>query len=507
HKVGHIDCMLMEGTTLGGKHHDGYNDEAAVEDGMVKAFQHDHATFVLGSGSNVDWLVSLYRATKRTNKLLVLDLYQFYLLTRLKQFTPALPPHDGDHVRILYTKYQAERLEQHDLVNIMTKDAVRRKISREEICGYPEKMVVRLSMGEMKRLADKMDEQDNMRFVYSMWQGYLERDSDMADFPRQYGCEWQSIHTSGHAWLEDLQQLISKIEPDRVIPIHTLQGDKFEKYFENVVRVKDGEEVVLNEKIVARLEDMCKWAKERRNKALDVKDAYVRIGGNGFRAVSVAEATPLTGYVTHTAKTWDTVCRHFSNDTPENVDSKSEERRLQAYMIRESLKSDNRLCAMIGKEFGDVKFDEILFAFDEVSLGDSHNKVKFGEPINGQTEGVIRCDLLCVGVIDGKGYPILVELKYDRQLKRLLEQLHEFSRFVNGVYKKQFSDLLSAATGIEVDCDKCYKMMVWPPCVKEPTKTTKDKLKASDVKVIEYKITDTDENEFLTGASFEYKSY
>jgi len=245
HKVGHIDCMLMEGTTLGGKHRDGYNDEAAVEEGMVKAFDHDHATFVLGAGSNVDWLVSLYRASKRSGKLLVLDLYQFYLLTRLQQFSSSLPPHDGDHIRVLYTQYQAQQLEQHDLVDVMTRDAVKRKISREYICVHPDKIVARLSMGEMKRLADQMEQPDKIHFIYSMWQGYLERDSNMADFPHQYDGKWQSIHTSGHAWLEDLQQLTRQIKPNMLVPIHTLQGDDFANFFENVIRIKDGEELKL----------------------------------------------------------------------------------------------------------------------------------------------------------------------------------------------------------------------------------------------------------------------
>ena len=97
----------------------------------------------------------------------------------------------------------------------------------------------------MKRLADKMERQDNMRFIYSMWQGYLERDPKMANFPSQYGCKWQSIHTSGHAWLEDLQKLTKKIKPVTLVPIHTLQGDEFAKHFENVVRIKDGEEIRL----------------------------------------------------------------------------------------------------------------------------------------------------------------------------------------------------------------------------------------------------------------------
>jgi len=245
HKVGHVDCMLMEGTTLGGKHHDGYNDEQAVEEGMVKAFATEHATFALGSGSNIDWLVSLYRACKRTNKILVLDLYQYYLLTQLKVFSPSLPPHDGDCVRVFYTKYQAKKLEQSKLVDVMRKEAVSRKVTKDEIFRHPEKMVVRLSMWEMKRLADQMQEPEKMVFIYAMWKGYLERDEKMADFPKIYGCDWTCIHTSGHAWREDLQKLTQKIAPDMLVPIHTLQGDDFSKYFDNVVRIQDGEEVII----------------------------------------------------------------------------------------------------------------------------------------------------------------------------------------------------------------------------------------------------------------------
>ncbi len=244
-KVGHIDCMLMEGTTFGGKHHDGYNDEQAVEEGMVKAFATKHATFTLGSGSNVDWLVSLYRACKRTNKTLVLDLYQFYLLNQLKQFSNGLPPHQADHIRVFYPRNQAVALDQSGNKSFLFKDAKARKISREEICASTDKMVIRLSMGEMKLLADMIEDVEQSTFIYSMWQGYLERDPGMAEFPGNYGCKWTSIHTSGHAWREDLQKLTQKIAPDMLVPIHTLQGDDFSKYFDNVVRIQDGEEVIL----------------------------------------------------------------------------------------------------------------------------------------------------------------------------------------------------------------------------------------------------------------------
>jgi len=512
HKVGHVDCMLMEGTTLGGKHHDGYNDEAAVEEGMVKTFQHDHATFVLGAGSNVDWLVSLYRASKRTGKQLVLDLYQFYLLTRLKQFSPALPPHDSDHVRVLYTKYQAEKLEQHGLVDVMTKEALCRKISRDEICAHPDKMVMRISRGEMKRLADKMECQGNMRFIYSMWQGYLERDSDMANFPRQYGCEWQSIHTSGHAWLEDLQKLTSQINPDMLIPIHTLQGDKFEKYFENVVRIKDGKEIRVGDVIRERLRKMSEWAIIRSKEAPGFieKDQYIRIGGAGFRAVSLARESPLSGFGKNTDTKIAIVEKHFNENEPGKVSGKKEERRLQAYMIREALQKDGNLEHLIGLQFGSETFDEIKFALDEISLGDRNNPVRFHRRFNGQEEGVIRCDLLTVAIKDEKSFPMLIELKYDRSLGRLIEQLDEFSKFITDDYKVEFAALLKACTGIDnVDCSKCYQMMIWPksPSGKE-RKETKETLKSSNISVIEYtpSYEEGDKN-LLNSVEFEYVPY
>jgi len=177
----------------------------------------------------------------------VLDLYQFYLLSQLKQFSKGLPPHKGDHVRVFYPGNQAEALVQSGNKSFLFKDAKSRKISREEICASADKMVIRLSMGEMKRLADMTKDVGQSAFIYSMWQGYLERDPRMEGFPKIYGCDWTSIHTSGHAWREDLQKLTQKIAPDMLVPIHTLQGNDFSKYFDNVVRIQDGEGLIMGD--------------------------------------------------------------------------------------------------------------------------------------------------------------------------------------------------------------------------------------------------------------------
>jgi len=270
----------------------------------------------------------------------------------------------------------------------------------------------------------------------------------------------------------------------------------------------------MSDKISDRLRYMSRLAKERAEKfsELSLEDAYIRIGGNGFRAVSVAETSPLASYGKSTAsvKNWSTVCNHLDYNEPADINGTKEERRLQAYMIRRAIQTkENSLRELIGNKIGGVEFDDILFAFDEISLGDQHQKVTFSKPINDKTEGIIRCDLLCVGRRGDKGWPILVELKYDRQLARLFEQLDEFSLFVTDHYTKEFSELLMAATGVQVNCDKCYKVLVWPGDENE-TDRTKKRLKESDVQVIEYTVTETIQNvgkDVLKSASFAIKTY
>jgi len=446
-KVGHIDCMLMEGTTFGGKHRDGYDDEQAVEEGMVKAFATEHATFALGSGSNVDWLVSLYRACKRTNKTLVLDLYQFYLLTRLKAFSPSLPPHDdGDCVRVFYTKYQADKLEKSNLVDVMTKEAVRRKISRDEICRHPEKMVIRLSMGEMRRLANMMEKIEQSTFIYSMWQGYLERDSRMADFPKNYGCEWTSIHTSGHAWREDLQKLTQKIAPDMLVPIHTLQGDDFSKYFDNVVRIKDGEELILNDfKFFQKARELNrKYAND-----LKLKKCHFRGGFGGVSLISVDSETPEMGISKIDLKNPEKAIDNIGNiDKPGR---KTPEKELQASLVYD---------VTYGKPPGFWTDLGLNFLTSELRLSVLPS---IKDAVKNNTS--ITNDILAS---DSDGCIWIIELKSKRDLSALNRQLNDFERVMEA--QGNIQGLISAINTNATWNKSFRKMIIWPEGASEKTK-------------------------------------
>lgn len=77
------------------------------------------------------------------------------------------------------------------------------------------------------------------RFIYSMWSGYLSRDPKFNEFHETYQIPLKEIHTSGHAYLDDLKGLAQALNPKVLIPVHTLSGDDFKNHFDNVVRIDD----------------------------------------------------------------------------------------------------------------------------------------------------------------------------------------------------------------------------------------------------------------------------
>lgn len=239
-----VDCLLMEGTTIGGNHNVGYASEDEVEKAVRQIIRSQQdACFITAAGSNIDRTVSIYRAAMAAEKTLVLDLYQYHLLKTLKNFSNGIPPHSWDDIRIYYVWYHADKIVDHLDRQVLLKYKSR-KIERDEIIERRKNMVLRLPLSTMTRLAGKMNGErslDGANYIYSMWSGYLKSDPAFRNFCDKYKIPMSIIHTSGHAYLEDLKRLASALKPKKTIPIHTLSGDSFGEYFPNVVRLEDKE--------------------------------------------------------------------------------------------------------------------------------------------------------------------------------------------------------------------------------------------------------------------------
>ena len=80
-----------------------------------------------------------------------------------------------------------------------------------------------------------------------MWNGYKQEKTtkDFIDFLIDKGMTEIQIHTSGHADRDSLKRMVEVLKPKNLVPIHTFEGDEYEKVFlgTNVLLLNDKEVV------------------------------------------------------------------------------------------------------------------------------------------------------------------------------------------------------------------------------------------------------------------------
>jgi len=239
-----VDYLLLEGTTIGRIDVE-LKTEDDLEAELVKIFKEGKGiNLIYTSGQNIDRLVSIYRACKRTGKTLAIDFYIAAVLTELSKFGKIpYPSKNFPEIRVFFP-YRLSRM----ISDRGNKDILYRfkefKITKAQISGQFDKtvMIVRPSM---KTDLEHIKNLKNGIFIYSVWSGYKKEDAtqEFIKFLTSRGMIQREIHTSGHADRNTLKRMVEVLNPKNLVPIHTFEGDKYEKIFPGtkVLRIDDNE--------------------------------------------------------------------------------------------------------------------------------------------------------------------------------------------------------------------------------------------------------------------------
>lgn len=222
-KLDKIDTLIIEGTAVTRKNNESLT-ERSLERKAVNIIQNkDAPVFVLMSSSNIDRIVTFYKTAKNTNRLFLEDVYMSSITTAAGDNIPN--PKDFENVRIFLTVPNEKNY------SILNKYK-NKKIGRKEIAKRKFIMCVRSSM---KNYLEKLSKEISFKgavLFYSMWKGYLENDEmkRFIDFMKEKEVKIIPLHTGGHADAKTIDNLIKKVEPNYIIPVHTENAKWFEKY-------------------------------------------------------------------------------------------------------------------------------------------------------------------------------------------------------------------------------------------------------------------------------------
>lgn len=221
------DLLLIEGTTLGRTGEPEAAEEALV--GQFKEVMENSRGIVLcqPASQNIDRIITIHKAALACGKTLVLDGYTAGLLKELKKLG-----HEGLPVPSLFRPdvRVLPDLNHFGLCSIF-RGMIR--LRQKQIV-----MLVRPSMlPELKRMR-----LENGVRIYSQWQVYRQKPQQVRldKYLASRGFEGCYLHTSGHAFEEDIKKVITGLSPKEIVPIHTFCPEAFHQFHSNVTLRKDG---------------------------------------------------------------------------------------------------------------------------------------------------------------------------------------------------------------------------------------------------------------------------
>ena len=218
-----IDVLLVEGSCLGREKSEKYETEKSLEARFLSVFKKTKGlVFVQASSQNIDRIVTVYRAAKKSGRKLVMSGYTGHILWSLNN--PKIPNFTWPDVK----KFATDTTAPHN-------------VTAEMIGLNPNEYVVLLGGRIFNQLKSTNLINSSSSFVYSMWNGYKELYAERIKKMKESGAYMEDIHTSGHADIPTLKKFVEAINSKMVVPIHTFFPKDFVTMFSNTKLHKNNE--------------------------------------------------------------------------------------------------------------------------------------------------------------------------------------------------------------------------------------------------------------------------
>lgn len=236
-----IDVMLMEGSSFGrlDPNH-AFPTETEVEQRLVDLFGQTHGlALVAASAQNIDRMVSLYRACKRSGRTLVIDLYTAEILRATDNAN--IPQSSWPGVAVYIPQYQRVQIKRSCRFDLLESHRLHR-IFAEQLATIAPKAAMLFRPAMLGDL-DRAECLSGSLAIWSQWDGYLhqERGRTLAAELASRNVPIEHAHTSGHASIKDLKRLAGAVAPKMLVPVHTYAPHAFPEHFDAVSLKKDGE--------------------------------------------------------------------------------------------------------------------------------------------------------------------------------------------------------------------------------------------------------------------------
>ena len=236
-----VDCLICEGTMFT-RNEEEILKESKLQKQAEEIFSKNKYNFILCSSTNIDRIAAFHKAAINSHKMFICDKYQEDILEYVSKNSKSTlyKFNEGKDTKVYcYAPNMLDKMKKYGFV-----------------------MLVRAN-DNFKGIINKFE---NVNFIYSQWLGYLKSDNKEYEKIKSFvPKDYKYLHTSGHATLSAIKNVINITKPDVVIPIHTEDKYKIKELSNKAKILEDNEEYNLDnfreEKMKRRNKVICKLSK------------------------------------------------------------------------------------------------------------------------------------------------------------------------------------------------------------------------------------------------------
>ncbi|MBT9164960.1 MAG: Ribonuclease J 2 [candidate division WS2 bacterium] len=231
-------ALLIEGTTLQREDISKQYSEEDVRTSLYTLMKsHPLGLILVDFGPrNVERLVLTVEAAQSAGRKVLLRLPDAYLLREIHKVNPAFPDPSHPEVEILMERRSSDPRKWEKEIIIEYKNKL---VTPFELRKNPDKYVVLFSFFDINEVVDF--NLSHGTFIYSSSEAYTEEQKfdlkRLRNWLKLFNFEFVGdpdnkdfnlpLHVTGHAYPDTIKEVIQRIEPQILIPIHTEKPEKF----------------------------------------------------------------------------------------------------------------------------------------------------------------------------------------------------------------------------------------------------------------------------------------
>ena len=234
-EIGKVNLLITEGTTLTRKN-EKLIREQDIEEKALEIMKKYDQILILQSSTNIDRTVSFIKASLKTNKNFILDLFSYHL-NQMINFNIKV-----DNKKIFVYK----PIKYKNKPNWFKKRYCTVPLNSNFFPNFT--MEIKESMCKDIKMLLKKGHLSNACLIYSMWDGYLKKEENlktMLNELKKMKIDYYELHTSGHASKEAMSLLNKITNPDKTIIIHTENKELGKTIFNHVEDIKDHDTLII----------------------------------------------------------------------------------------------------------------------------------------------------------------------------------------------------------------------------------------------------------------------